>query len=68
MSSLDYLMKKVWHPGSMKNVKIVWDKEQEEKQLIRKAQEMKTKLEEERHHDEMRRLQVKAGLIPASQL
>jgi hypothetical protein len=29
---------------------------------------MKTKLEEEKHHEEIRRLQVKAGQIPASQL
>ena len=66
--SIDYLMKKVWHPGSMKNIQVVWEKEQQEKDRIRKAQEMKTKLEEEKHHEEIRRLQVKAGQIPASQL
>ena len=49
--SINYLMKKVWHPGSMKNIQVVWEKEQQERDLIRKAQEMKTKLEEERHHD-----------------
>jgi len=25
---LDYLNKKVWHPGSMKNIQKVWDAQQ----------------------------------------
>ena len=28
---LDYLNKKVWHPGSMKNMQIVWEAEQKQK-------------------------------------
>ena len=66
--SLDYLMKKVWHPGSMKNIQKVWEEEQKQRELMRKAEEMKKKLVEERHYNEIRRLQVQAGQLPASQL
>lgn len=33
---LDYLNKKVWHPGSLKNIQKVWQVEQEELALKKK--------------------------------
>jgi len=43
---LDYLMKKVWHPGSMKNIEKVWEAEEKQREIDRKYLEMKKKLHE----------------------
>lgn len=65
---LDYLNKKVWHPGSMKNIQKVWQVEQVQKQINKKARERAKKLLEEQHNDDLKRIQVEAGLIPRSHL
>lgn len=65
---LDYLNKKVWHPGSMKNIQKVWQVEQIQKEINKKSRERAKKLLEEQHNDELKRIQVEAGLIPRSHL
>ena len=65
---LDYLNKKIWHPGSMKNIQKVWEVEQVQKDINKRARERAKKLLEEQHNDELKRIQVEAGLIPRSHL
>ena len=65
---LDYLNKKVWHPGSMKNIQKVWEVEQQQKEINKRRREREKKLLEEQHNDELKRIQVEAGLIPRSHL
>lgn len=65
---LAFLNKKSWHTGSFQNIEKVWIaemKDQEEKRLTREAQR---RLKEEQHYEELKRLQVEAGLIPKSHL
>jgi hypothetical protein len=42
---LDYLNKKVWHPGSMKNIQKVWEQEQIQKEINKKQRERNKKLQ-----------------------
>lgn len=65
---LDYLNKKVWHPGSMKNIQKVWEVEQKQKEINKRTREREKKLLEEQHNEELKRIQVEAGLIPRSHL
>ena len=65
---LDYLNKKVWHPGSMKNIQKVWEVETIQKEINKRRREREKKLLEEQHNDELKRIQVDAGLIPRSHL
>ena len=65
---LDYLNKKIWHPGSMKNIQKVWEVEQVQKEINKRTRERAKKLLEEQHNDELKRIQVDAGLIPRSHL
>ena len=65
---LDYLNKKVWHPGSLKNIQTVWERQQEEVAKIKREKERLKKLQQQIHIDEMKRLQYNAGLIPKSHL
>jgi Pre-mRNA splicing factor/N-terminal domain of CBF1 interacting co-repressor CIR len=65
---LAFLNKKSWHTGSFQNIEKVWIaemKNEEEKRLTREAQR---RLKEEQHYEELKRLQVEAGLIPKSHL
>lgn len=48
---LDYLNKKVWHPGSMKNIQKVWEVEQQQREINKRARERAKKLMEEQHND-----------------
>jgi hypothetical protein len=48
---LDYLNKKVWHPGSMKNIQKVWEEEQKQKEISKRNKERAKKLQEERHNE-----------------
>lgn len=48
---LDYLNKKVWHPGSMKNIQKVWDAQQAELQVIKKQRERAKKLHDEQYNE-----------------
>lgn len=41
---LDYLNKKVWHPGSMKNIQQVWEVQQAQLEVIKKQKERAKKL------------------------
>ena len=65
---LAFLNKKSWHTGSFQNIEKVWIAEQKKKELDRHQAELGKKLKEERHMEELKRLQVEAGLIPASHL
>lgn len=65
---LAFLNKKSWHTGSFQNIEKVWIAEQKKKDQDRRQGELLKKLKEERHLEEMKKLQVEAGLIPASHL
>ncbi|CAD8205739.1 unnamed protein product [Paramecium pentaurelia] len=65
---LNYLQKKNWHPGSLKNQEIVWIREQIQADIIKREQERAKKLAEEKNIEELKRIQVEAGLIPKSHL
>ena len=65
---LAFLNKKSWHTGSFQNIEKVWIAEQKKKEHDRRQGELLKKLKEERHLEEMKKLQVEAGLISASQL
>ena len=41
---LDYLNKKIWHPGSMKNIQKVGEVEQTQKEINKKNRERAKKL------------------------
>ena len=47
---LDYLNKKVWHPGSMKNIQKVWEAQQAQLEVIKKQKERAKKLLDEQHN------------------
>jgi len=80
---LSFLNKKPWHPGSFavrillfifiiftnfKNIEKVWIAEQKQREIERKIIENKKKLKEERQIEELKKLQIDAGLIPASHM
>jgi hypothetical protein len=65
---LAFLNKKSWHTGSFQNIEKVWLAEQKQKEDDRKGAERAKKLKEERQNEELKQLQVKAGLLPASVL
>ena len=60
--------KKVWHPGSFANIEKTWIAEQKRREQERKEIETAKKLKEERQTEELKRMQVEAGLIPESHL
>ncbi len=65
---LDYLNKKVWEPGSMKNIQKVWQEEMKAHEAFKRKKERHKKLIEEKHNEELKKIQVEAGLIPRSHL
>lgn len=65
---LSFLNKKTWHPGSFGNIEKVWIAEESQRARERKIIESRKKLKEERQMDELKKLQVDAGLIPESHL
>ena len=65
---LAFLNKKSWHTGSFQNIEKVWAAEQQKKEQDRRLAEREKKLKEERQNEELKRLQVQAGLLPASVL
>ena len=65
---LNYLQKKNWHPGSIKNQEIVWIREQIQADFIKREQERAKKLLEEKNIEDLKKMQVDAGLIPKSHL
>ena len=65
---LAFLNKKSWHTGSFKNIERVWQAEEKRANADKKQAEAAKKLKEERHMEEMKKLQVQAGLLPESAL
>jgi len=65
---LAFLNKKSWHTGSFQNIEKVWIAENRSKENEKKAAERAKKLKEERQNEELKKLQVEAGLLPASVL
>ncbi len=65
---LSFLNKKPFHPGTFKNMREVWLAEQREREKVKKAEERRKRLKEERLADEMKQLQINAGLLPASNM
>ena len=63
---LAFLNKKSWHTGSFQNIEKVWQAEQEQKEKLRKMREAQRRLKEERHYEELKKLQIEAGLLPKS--
>lgn len=47
---LDYLNKKVWHPGSMKNIQQVWEAQQKQLEIVKKQKLRAKKLLDEQHN------------------
>lgn len=65
---LAFLNKKSWHTGSFKNMEGVWKAQDKAKEMERKREEIRKKVIEEKYSDELKRMQVEAGLLPASAL
>ncbi|KRX02635.1 hypothetical protein PPERSA_11975 [Pseudocohnilembus persalinus] len=65
---LDYLNKKCWHTGSIKNIEKVWIREQKEAEKLKREKEREKKLQEERHQEQIKELQKKAGYISENNL
>lgn len=65
---LSFLNKKGWHTGGFKNMEQVWLAEEAEKDRKKKQEEMKKKLVEEKYNNELKKMQVQAGLLPKSEL
>ena len=65
---LAFLNKKSWHTASFQNIERVWIAEQKQREAVRKQGENAKKLKEERHIEDIKRMQVDAGLIPKSHL
>lgn len=65
---LSFLNKKSWHTGSFKNMEAVWQAREKQAEMQRKKEEIKKKVIEEKYSEELKRIQVDAGLLPASAL
>ncbi len=53
---LDYLSKKNWHTGSIKNIAKVWEKEQKHYEKLKKQEEYTKKRHEEKTAYELKQL------------
>ena len=65
---LSYLNKKNWHPEKFSNIEAVWKAENKESEIQRIKDERIKKLKEEKHIEDLKKMQVEAGIIPASSL
>ena len=63
-----FLNKKPWHTGSFGNIEKTWIAEERRREQEHKEIETRKKLKEERQTEEIKRMQVEAGLIPTSHL
>lgn len=61
---LKFLNKKGWHTGSLRNIETVWKAEQKRDAEVKKLEELRKQIHEERERFEFRLLQEQAGLIP----
>ena len=66
--ALSFLNKKIWHPGSFANMEKTWVTEQKYREVERRAIEKAKKIKEEKVFEEMKKIQVEKGLIPAYHL
>ena len=66
--ALSFLHKKIWHPGSFANMEKTWVTEQKYREVERRAIEKAKKIKEEKVYEEMKKIQVEKGLIPAYHL
>ena len=66
--ALSFLNKKIWHPGSFANMEKTWVTEQKYREVERRAIEKAKKMKEEKVYEEMKKIQVEKGLIPAYHL
>ena len=53
-----------WHPQTFHNKEKVWLAEQKRDEDVRKTEEWRKEINEERRREEMERLQVEAGILP----
>lgn len=65
---LKFLQKKKWHPLTIENLEAVWLAEQKHKEQKTMLKEHGKRIEEERKEEELKRAQVKAGLISEADL
>ena len=65
---LSYLTKKNWNPSNMNNVRSVWEAEHREELKKKQRAEREKILKEEKQIEDLKRLQVKEGIIPQSSL
>ena len=65
---LAFLNKKSWHTGSFKNIADVWSAQEKAKEQQRKREEIKKKVMEEKYSEDLKKMQVEAGLLPKSAL
>ena len=65
---LSYLTKKNWNPSNMNNVRAVWEAEHREEIKIKQRTEREKILKEEKQIEDLKRLQVREGIIPQSSL
>ena len=66
--ALSFLNKKILHPGSFANMEKTWVTEQKYREVERRAIEKAKKIKEEKVYEEMKKIQVEKGLIPAYHL
>ncbi len=65
---LAFLNKKSWHTGSFKNIADVWSAQEKAKEQQRKREEIKKKVMEEKYSEDLKKMQVEAGLLPKTAL
>ena len=65
---LPFLNKKSWHTGSFKNIEQVWIAEEKYRAEQKRQEELRKKLKEEKYNEQLKRMQVEAGLLPKSEL
>jgi len=65
---LAFLNKKQWHTGHIRNIEKVWHAEQKAAEEKTRLEQLKKELNEERQIEELRKMQVDAGLIPQTTL
>ena len=68
MPGLSFLNKKDFHTASFKNREQVWLAEQRKLEQDRNFLEQKKRLLEEKYSEELKRMQVRAGLLDESAL
>eukprot|EP00884_Botryococcus_braunii_P018768 jgi/Botrbrau1/5575/Bobra.97_2s0006.1 len=63
---LAFLNKKGWHPGSIQNQEKVWKREEEHLKEMKKAEELRKQIAEEREKEELRAVAEATGVLKES--